>query len=52
LKDKFIEKYYNNTDSLEKKNIYNALYQYYKGFKDIIQNLKDKIILKMYDINL
>jgi hypothetical protein len=51
-KDKFITQYYNTTDAMEKKNIYDSLYQYFKGFKDIVSNIKDKIVLKSYDIDL
>ena len=51
-KDKFITQYYNTTDAMEKKNIYDSLYQYFKGFKDIVSNIKDKIVLKSYDIHL
>ena len=29
-----------------------ALFKYYKGFRDIIENIKDKIILKAYDFDL
>ena len=28
-----------------------ALFKYYKGFKNIIDNIKDKIILKSYDFD-
>lgn len=48
----FIEKYYSSDNSFEKKNIYNSLYQYFKGFKNLVNNIKDKIILKSYDIDL
>lgn len=48
----FIEKYNNATSDVEKKNIYNSFYQYYSGFKDILNNIKDKIIVKAYDINI
>ena len=29
-----------------------ALFKYYKGFCDIIDNIKDKILLKAYDLDL
>ena len=29
-----------------------ALFKYYKGFRDIIDNIKDKIILKAYDFDI
>ena len=51
-KNKFIIKYQNAESTQEKNNIKMALFKYYKGFRDIIDNIKDKIILKAYDFDL
>ena len=51
-KNKFITKYQNAETVQEKNNIKMALFKYYKGFRDIIENIKDKIILKAYDFDL
>lgn len=51
-KNKFMIKYKNASTLQEKNNIKNSLFQYYKGFKTIIDNIKDKIILKAYDFDL
>lgn len=51
-KNRYIDKYNNAETTIEKNNIKNSLYIYYKGFFDIIKTVKDKIILKSYDIDL
>ena len=48
-KNKYIQEYYNSTDIVEKNNIKQSLYIFYKGFQDILSNIKNKIILKVYD---
>jgi len=48
---KFKKKYYSTCCPQEKRNIYDSLYQYYKGFRDIINNTKNKIFVKAYDID-
>jgi hypothetical protein len=48
---KFKKKYYSTCCQQEKKNIYDSLYQYYKGFRDILNNTKNKIFVKAYDID-
>lgn len=50
-KNKFINKYQTAETIQEKNNIKMALFKYYKGFRDIIDNIKDKIILKAYDFD-
>ena len=48
-KNKYIQEYYNSTDVEEKNNIKQRLFIFYKGFQDILSNIKNKILLKVYD---
>ena len=48
-KNKYIQQYYSAIDITEKNNIKHNLYIFYKGFQDILFNIKKKIINKSYD---
>ena len=48
-KNKYIQQYYSSSNAQEKNNIKQKLYIFYKGFQDILFNIKDKIVLKSYD---
>ena len=48
-KNKYIQQYYSSSNAQEKNNIKQKLYIFYKGFQDILFNIKDKIVLKTYD---
>ena len=51
-KNKYIQQYYSSSNAQEKNNIKQKLYIFYKGFQDILFNIKDKIVLKVMIFNL
>jgi hypothetical protein len=48
-KDKYIKEYIYSNDIEKKNNIKKHLFIFYKGFQDILSNIKNKILLKVYD---